>query len=89
MNIEQLADLLNKLITVHMRSNWREDKSRWYAVLEGAEVKDRALLRSAFGDGDCPNNAVRALAKELAGATIVFNATGPNRTEFTAPKDLV
>ncbi len=61
--------------------------SRYFARFDHIEIKDGSMLMSASGNGDTPQDAIDALAKEIAGRRLVFDAYGSGRREFEAPNE--
>lgn len=83
MTLEEFACMIDAQLVIRSRSTLDD----WYAKLDGAEVKEGSLLRSAYGDGVTPNAALRAYAKAISGKRIVLNATAPERRrEYNVPE---
>lgn len=62
--------------------------SRYYASpKEHVEIMDDGILRSTFGSGDTPEQAVEDYAREILGERLVKNAYGEDRYEFDAPDE--
>lgn len=82
--VYELTMVIEERVPKDMGVRWTED-SRYYAKFEGRDIKDGAVLCSAFGDGRTPGEAMANYAKEISGALLVLNAFGPNRREIQAP----
>ena len=83
--VYELTMVIDERVPKDMGDRWTED-SRYYAEFEGRDIKDGAVLCSAFGDGRTPGEAMaNYYAKEISGALLVLNAFGPNRREIQAP----
>ncbi len=83
--------LLTELATIvdgELRILWNSHLGIWQADINGCEIKGDGTLSGCWGGGETPDGAAQELASGLAGQRIVFNAYGPNRREFSVPKDL-
>lgn len=81
-----IADLINKDITLRRFAN---QNNRWMAEFENADIKDKSMLLSAYGNGLTPEAALIDYINQIAKKTIIFNGlNAERRTEFTMPKDL-
>ena len=60
---------------------------RYYAYVEGAEVKEGRLLRSTYGNGVTPDKAISEYAGRLRGLILVINADGDDRRELQCPNE--
>jgi len=77
------ADAIEKEIDVSYRPTM-EDALKYTAKLHGAEVADGITLRTEFGVGSTPEEAMDDYFQKLAGRTIVFHATDKDqRQEFS------
>jgi len=61
---------------------------RWHASFQDVEIAEGGFLRSTFGDGETPEDAIAVYAREIEGRKLVYCAYRPERREFTAPNDL-
>lgn len=79
-----LTMVIEERVPDDMGARWSED-SRYYAQFEDCEIKDGRILRSEYGNGRTPWEAMANYAQEISGALLVLNAFGPNRREIQAP----
>ena len=86
MNLETFADVIGAELRIY-RIPGRTP--RWYATFESCEIKNGSILRSAFGNGDTPLEAIENYTSEIRGQRLVFRAMVPGeRREYNAPDDL-
>lgn len=57
----------------------------WHADIDGAEVKDGAILRGCVGFGKTPRQALKEMTRNILGKRIVMYATSDSRHEFVVP----
>jgi len=82
--VYELTMVIEERVPKDMGDRWPES-SRYYAKFEDCEVKQGPGLRSEYGNGRTPGEAIANYAKEISGALLVLNAFGPNRREIQAP----
>lgn len=86
MNITDYCDAINATIRINYYPNQRK---RFCARIEGAEVKEKGCLASVHGNGITPLAAIADYAKQIAGKVIVFDAfDGEKRRELQVPINL-
>ena len=85
MNISEYCDTINVNLVVRRYHNQKE---RWSASIENAEVKQNGCLLGAYGNGNTPMGAIADYIKQIRGETIVLNAMSELRREFTVPSSL-
>lgn len=87
MTIYEFADVVDARIELRRHPN---QDGRWSASFEDCEVvPEPGILRSTFGDGLSPLDAVRDYAARISGQRLVFHATDPKeRREYRAPPEL-
>lgn len=83
MNIYDLADVLNKQISI---TRYPNQDGRFSAKFENCETKDGGCLCSEYGNGKTPVEAINKYSDAIQGKTLVFGAMSDKRTEFVAPK---
>lgn len=71
-------------VTVGERSA-RSDLPRFFASIRSLEVKDGTCLKSTFGQGATPEDALMDYQRCLLGERLVLNAYGTDRVEIEAP----
>jgi hypothetical protein len=57
----------------------------WSVRFDRVEVMEDGMLRSAYGKGPSPQEAVCDYARQIAGRRLVVHAMSPLRYEFEAP----
>jgi hypothetical protein len=82
MNIFDLADALNKQIKITRHPN---QNNRFSASFERCEIKQGGILKSEYGDGKTPMEAINRYSNAIQGKMLVFNAYRDDRAEFVAP----
>ena len=85
MKLREFSDLIDQSICVILQSNFR---GRCYAYIKNTEIIDDGGLKSTYGDGKTPEEAMKALVGEIRGKRIAVNAGGSNKQEFVVPIDL-
>lgn len=86
MKLEDYLDTLNIDLEITRYCNQEE---RWSARFDGCEIKIGGCLRSAFGNGHSPDEAIASYIREIRGQRIVFNAYDEKRRrEYTVPEGL-
>jgi hypothetical protein len=58
----------------------------WHADIDGAEIKDGAILRGCVGFGRNPTQALKEMMANILGKRIVLFATCDSRREFIVPR---
>jgi len=90
MTITEYVDAINCNIKI---TYYHNQDNRWCASFEHAEIKDykgSGILASTHGNGKTPNNALLDYLTQIAGKTLVFNATGGDkRREYKVPMDIM
>jgi hypothetical protein len=61
---------------------------RFSASFKHIEVKEGAMLASAYGNGETPELAVKDYVNKIRGKRIIKNAYLDNRQEFDVPKKI-
>lgn len=56
------------------------------ARFENLEIKEGSTLRGPLGEGKTKSQAMRDLARQYSGRTVVAYAYTKNREDFTAPE---
>lgn len=82
--VYELTMVIEERVPEDMGVRWTE-YSRYCAQFEDCEVKQGSCLRSEYGTGKTPWEAMANYAQEISGALLVLNAFGPNRREIQAP----
>jgi len=82
--VYELTMVIDERVPKDMGDRWTED-SRYYAEFEDCEVKQGVGLRSEYGNGRTPEDAMADYARNISGKLLVLNAFGPNRREIQAP----
>lgn len=85
MIIMEYADAINQQLEIRYYPN---QGVRFSAQFARCEIKGDGVLIGAYGDGCTPQNALDDYVKQIAGKTIIFNASTPNRREFMVPTTL-
>jgi len=86
-SIEDFADIINVQLEILFRTNWGQGKGRWYCKFQSSDVVDDIFLLGVYGNGETPNESVRAYAKEIAGKRIKISHYKGDKY-FNVPKDL-
>jgi hypothetical protein len=86
MKISEFADKHGLVMEVRERKCPVGHPLRFYAIFAHTEVKDGCALISTYGNGDCPEQAIKEYAKEIQFQTLVVDAFGPNRREIMVPR---
>jgi hypothetical protein len=81
--IEAFAEKHGLVMEIYERDN--PQLAPLYGRFRRVEIKDGALLESAFGDGVTESAVIRDYARRISGKLIVFDAMGPNRKEIQCP----
>lgn len=87
MTVEQLALMLGRRLEIVRQPNAALGDP-WQASINGAEIKDGAMLSGAYGRGVTPMEALSHYCTLIAGRTLVLNAYRESRTEINVPADL-
>lgn len=83
MNITEYADVINCNIEITYHHN---QGCRWSAKFDSTDVLKESMLRSVFGNGQTPTEALKNYVTQIQGETIVFNAMSDDqRREFKVP----
>lgn len=82
--VYELTMVIEERVPKDMGDRWSES-SRYYAKFEDCEVKHGCGLRSEYGNGRTPGEAMANYAQGISGALLVLNAFGPNRREIQVP----
>ena len=82
MNILEYADVINCNIIITYCHN---QKSRFSADFESAEIKGNSVLIGEYGNGNTPNEAINNYLDKIKGKTIVLQAGTDYRREFLVP----
>jgi hypothetical protein len=82
MTLAEYADALDMQIVI---TRYPNQNNRWSARFPNCELKVGSMLSSATGEGKSPNAALDALARELSGQRVVFNAGNDRRRECVVP----
>lgn len=92
MSLEEFADLHGLVMEVRERENPSSDHFRFYANFRNTKVVERWAFvtmdvpAGTYGNGDCPETAVRWYADLISGGTIVLDPDGPGRLELKVPR---
>lgn len=81
-NLLEYADIIGRNIKI---TYYSQQDGRFCASLEHAEIAENSCLIGAFGNGKASVEAMNAYAADISGKTIVFNARGNDRQEFSVP----
>ena len=87
MTVEDLALMLGRRLEIVRQPN-SDLGEPWQAQINGAKVKEGALLSGAYGRGMTPMEALNHYCTLIAGRTLVLNAYRDSRTEINVPGDL-
>ncbi len=80
---------LSTFIQVPLVVKWNTQSGGWQASLEHVELKQGACLRSEWGAGETPTDALADYTAKLRGQRLVMNATSTmDRREYTVPLSL-
>ena len=88
MNITEYADILNLNIEINYYHN---QNNRWSANFGSSEIKDNsssAILKSEYGTGKSPREAIEDYLNLISGKVLVINAMSDNRREYMVPDNL-
>lgn len=90
MTLEEFADTHGLTMEVHERSGLygfpEGHSSRWYAHFKNAEVRHgESCLRSAYGNGRTPEEAIANYEPEISEQELIVNAGTPARREIPVP----
>lgn len=86
MRLEDYLDILN--VDFELR-RYPNQKNRWTARFDNCEIKEGGCLRSGYGNGSSPDEAIADYVRELRGKLIVFNAMDEKRRrEYVVPEQL-
>lgn len=85
--VEWMEKVAGVEIEVRDRGVGSASRNRYYAFAVNVEVKEGTTLRSAFGNGSTPQEAVADYAAELANERLVVGAARKNRVDLTAPRE--
>ena len=64
-----------------------DERSRFYAAFDRAEVKHGGMLKGEYGDGPTPEEATKAYAQALRGQLLVIDAYKSSRREIRCPSE--
>lgn len=76
----------NLVMQVNERSVDAYARDRFYASFKNVEVSEGAFLRSTFGNGSTPEEAIAAYRHEISMKKIVVDAMSKTRREISAPR---
>lgn len=83
MTLEEFADKHNLTMYVYERKN--KNLPRFYARFD-AEVSEGRFLKSVFGEGDTPEEAIVDYIPQISQKLLVLNAYSRSRKEIKVPK---
>lgn len=91
MTLCELSVVMDAPISIHYRTQTAVTcKERWYAEIDGAEIKEETILASVFGNGNSPNEAMMELVQKLRGKLVVVDASSKERRRtIQVPMSLV
>lgn len=85
-SLETFADKHGLEIACRAREVFLKGHRDWSASFDWVEVKDGILLRSEYGVGNTPHEAICDYAKLISNKPLIFHAMDPKkRKEFVAP----
>lgn len=87
MTIEDIASVFGRRLEIVRQPNSALGNP-WQAHINGAEVKDGAILTRTYGTGTTPMEALNHYCTLIAGKTLVFDAYRDSRLEINVPHDL-
>ena len=91
MTLLEFADIIGKNIEIRYVPGRKEIESGepapFYCHFEKASVKDGVFLRSNFGNGKSPEEAMRNYCADIRGQCLVFDGY-QNRQEYNVPDTL-
>lgn len=81
-----LADKHGLIMEVHERSPRHLHLPRFYAHFKSCEIKDGKILKSVYGDGATPSDAISQYAYLISDSLLVIDAMSKaDRREIYAP----
>lgn len=86
MNILELADVLDKQITITYYPNQNSRFCASFDHCETKEYKDSGLLCRSYGNGKTPVKALNDYSSSISGKILIFDAMNDDRSEFACPK---
>jgi hypothetical protein len=87
MTISEFADKHGLKMIVKERKLPDGHSERFYAFFDCAEVKEWIVLRSEYGNGSIPEDAILNYAREISLKKLVINAMSPDkRKEIEVPR---
>jgi hypothetical protein len=85
----RLEDYLDTLNVDFELRRYPNQNNRWTASFDYCEIKEGAVLRSAYGNGSTPETAIKDYIREIRGHKIVFHAMDEKmRREYVVPTTL-
>jgi hypothetical protein len=84
--IEAFGVAHNLVMEVKERSREVNAPDRFYAYFKSVEVSEGAFLRSTFGNGQTPEQAITNYAPEISMKRIVVDAMKTTRREINVPR---
>lgn len=84
-SIEEFAEKYNLTMKVTERDLRVRHPQLYYARFDGAEIKGDCILRSAYGNGHTPEEAIANYANEISGKLLVIGAFTDGRREIRVP----
>lgn len=82
MTIYDFSDAIGKNLIITRYCN---QGNRFSAHFEYCEVKDGSILRSEYGHGDTPTEAINDYKNKIVGKALVFSAMSPRCQVYRAP----
>jgi len=86
MNILDLADVLDKQITIKSYPNQGRRLCASFDHCETKDSKESGVLCGSHGNGTTPIKALNDYSGSISGKVLVFDAMTDDRSEFTCPK---
>jgi len=84
-NLFAFLDTIDSNLELRRYAN---QKGRWIAKIEDAELKEGIMLIGDYGTGKSPEQAIEDYVKKIKGKLIVINAMTDERKEFKVPESL-
>lgn len=89
MTIYELGDVLDENLVIKRYANQGKRHSASFERVETKRNESDSILRSEYGDGETPEEAIQDYVKKIKGKLLVVNASGENtRRQLTAPDSL-
>jgi len=86
MNLQEYCNALNIGLDLNYHPN---QKGRWTASFPGSSIKEGQVLKSVYGEGTAPAEAMQNLVSNITGKILVIHGSNDQQNEYVVPQIFV